>query len=69
LFRFRDSAHWIEVFSQYFGPIMRVLANVPEPKRSEFLEELDGILNRFNKSGDDTLVVSADYLEVVAVKG
>ncbi|HWA14620.1 MAG TPA: class I SAM-dependent methyltransferase [Burkholderiales bacterium] len=68
LFRYRSSAHWIDVFSRYFGPIMRVLANVPEPKRGEFLRELDDTLNRFNKSGDGTLVVSADYLEVVAVK-
>jgi ubiquinone/menaquinone biosynthesis C-methylase UbiE len=68
LFRYRDSAHWIEVFSRYFGPVMRVLANVPEPKRGEFLRELDDTLNRFNKSGDGTLVVSAEYLEVVAVK-
>jgi len=32
------------------------------------LEELDGALNRFNRSGDDTLMVSADYLEVVMTK-
>lgn len=68
LFRYRDSAHWIEVFSRYFGPVMRVLANVPEPKRGEFLRELDDTLNRFNKSGDGTLVVSAEYLEVVVTK-
>lgn len=68
LFRYNSSAHWIEVFSKYFGPVMRVLANVEEPKRGEFLEELDATLNRFNKSGDDTLMVSADYLEVVITK-
>ncbi|HYJ18009.1 MAG TPA: class I SAM-dependent methyltransferase [Burkholderiales bacterium] len=68
LFRYQDSQHWIRVFSTYFGPIMRALATLQEPRRAEFLKELDDILNRFNKSGDDTLVVSADYLEVVAVK-
>lgn len=68
LFRYRDSSHWIQVFSTYFGPIMRVLDNLQEPRRAEFLGELDDTLNRFNKSGDDTLVVSADYLEVVMTK-
>lgn len=68
LFRYQDSKHWIRVFSTYFGPIMRVLANLEEPKRGAFLQELDETLNRFNKSGDSTLMVSADYLEVVAVK-
>jgi len=68
LFRYQDSQHWIRVFSTYFGPIMRALATLQEPKRAEFLKELDDILNRFNKSGDDTLVVSADYLEVVLTR-
>ena len=68
LFRYQDSQHWIRVFSTYFGPIMRALDNLQDPKRAEFLKELDDILNRFNKSGDDTLVVSADYLEVVVTK-
>ena len=68
LFRYRDSAHWIEVFRTYFGPIMRVLETLDVKQRGEFLTELDDTLNRFNRSGDDTLVVSADYLEVVMTK-
>jgi len=65
LFRFRDNHHWIEVFSRWFGPIMRVLAALDTHERGEFLRELGGILSRFNRSGDETLMVSADYLEVV----
>lgn len=68
LFRYRDSAHWIEVFRTYFGPIIRTLEALDEKRRGEFLKELDDTLNRFNRSGDDTLVVSADYLEVVMTK-
>lgn len=68
LFRYLDSKHWIRVFSTYFGPIMRVLEKVEEPGRSEFLRELDALLNRFNVSGDQTLVTSAEYLEVVVTK-
>jgi SAM-dependent methyltransferase len=65
LFRFRSSAHWIEVFSRYFGPIIRVRETLDDARRKDFLAELDATLNRFNKSGDGTLMVSADYLEVV----
>lgn len=68
LFRYLDSKHWIRVFSTYFGPIMRVLEKLEEPQRAAFLKELDETLNRFNKSGDGTLMVSADYLEVVLKK-
>ncbi len=68
LFRYRDSGHWIDVFRTYFGPIIRTLEVLDEKRRGEFLEELDGTLNRFNRSGDDTLMVAADYLEVVMTK-
>ena len=68
LFRYRTSAHWIEVFRTYFGPIIRTLEVLEEKRRSEFLKELDDTLKRFNRSTDDTLVVSADYLEVVMTK-
>lgn len=67
-FRFRDSAHWIEVFRTYFGPVMRTLEALDDARRATYLSELDAILNRFNRSGDDTLVVNAEYLEVVMVK-
>jgi SAM-dependent methyltransferase len=68
LFRYRSSAHWIEVFSTYFGPVMRTLEALDEQRRRAYLADLDATLNRFNGSGDDTLMVSADYLEVVMTK-
>jgi ubiquinone/menaquinone biosynthesis C-methylase UbiE len=68
LFRYRSAEHWIEVFRTYFGPIMRALENLDEQRRRSYLAELDATLRRFNRSGDDTLELSADYLEVVMVK-
>jgi len=68
LFRFRSSRHWIEVFSTYFGPIMRTLETLDGQRRASYLADLESVLQRFNRSGDDTLVVSADYLEVVMTK-
>jgi len=67
LFRYKSSRHWIEVFSTYFGPIIRALETLDGERRKSYLKELDDTLNRFNRSGDDTLMVSADYLEVVIV--
>jgi hypothetical protein len=65
LFRFHDNQHWIDVFSQWFGPIIRVREALDDAQEARFLGELDDILSRFNRSGDNTLMVSADYLEVV----
>jgi SAM-dependent methyltransferase len=68
LFRYRSSRHWIEVFSTYFGPVMRTLEALDETRRRAYLDDLDATLNRFNGSGDDSLVVRADYLEVVMTR-
>jgi hypothetical protein len=39
------------------------------PAERESLEgELVDLVNRFNRSGDGTMVVPSDYLEVVAVR-
>ena len=68
LFRYRDNAHWIDVFRTSFGPVMNVLQQLEEKGSGDFLRDLDATLTRFNVSGDDTLMVSADYLEVVIEK-
>jgi SAM-dependent methyltransferase len=68
LFRYRSSAHWIEVFGGCFGPIMFALETLNAGSREAFLAELNDTLNLFNRSGDDTLMVSADYLEVVMTR-
>lgn len=67
LFRYKSSQHWIEVFGKYFGPIIKALQTLNGERRQTYLKELDDTLSRFNRSGDDTLMVSADYLEVVMV--
>jgi len=67
LFRYRSAQHWIEVFSTYFGPVMRTLEALDAAGRRAFLGELESLLQHFNHSADNTLMVSSDYLEVVMV--
>lgn len=68
LFRYRSNQHWIDVFRTHFGPIMATLAALDDDQRRAYLTDLDGILTRFDRAQDGTLLVSADYLEVVMVK-
>jgi len=68
LFRYRSPEHWIDVFRTYFGPIMRTLENLDAERRQAYLTDLDALMRRFNRSQDGTLVLAADYLEVVMVR-
>ena len=38
-------------------------------RKESLTDDLAALVNRFNRSGDGTMVVPSDYLEVVAIKG
>ena len=67
-FRFNDTAHWIDTFSTYFGPLISVLNNLSDEQRKRLIDGLHSVLEEFNCSEDDTLVVGAEYLELVILK-
>jgi hypothetical protein len=70
-FRFRSAEHWLEFFRSYYGPTAKAFEAL-EARRDGTSEEYErGILEliaRFNRSGDDTMVVPSEYLEIVAVR-
>jgi len=64
-FRYRDAAHWMEVFRTYYGPVHKAFLAL-EPEAQGRLERgMLELLNRFDRGGGTGLVVSSDYLEVV----
>jgi SAM-dependent methyltransferase len=68
VFRYRSPAHWLEVFRTYYGPVHKAFAAL-EPARQAALEgDMMELMGRLNRSGDRTLVVPSDYLEVVIAK-
>jgi hypothetical protein len=68
VFRYRSPAHWIEVFSTTFGPVMKALEALDDPGRERLRLELHRVIGEFNKATDGTMVVPSEYLEVVATK-
>lgn len=68
LFRSRSARHWIDFFRTHFGPMIKVLETLDGAGRRQFTAEAEGVLERFNRSGDATLVAGAEYLEVVALR-
>ena len=68
VFREYSAESWIESFRNYYGPIHMAFANLSEPDRIVLQQALLGLLETFNRGGRDSLVVPADYLEVVIVR-
>ncbi|HEX7112270.1 MAG TPA: methyltransferase domain-containing protein [Mizugakiibacter sp.] len=65
VFRYRSPAHWIEVFRTYYGPINKTYAALDAERQAAFTGDLMELLQRHNHSGDGTLVLPSEYLEVV----
>jgi ubiquinone/menaquinone biosynthesis C-methylase UbiE len=65
VFRFKSPKHWVEVFRNYYGPVVKAFAAI-DPTAQEALEaDLLALLDKFNVAKDGTLVVPSEYLEVI----
>jgi ubiquinone/menaquinone biosynthesis C-methylase UbiE len=67
--RYRSPAHFIEVFSTYYGPVLKALAALDEQKGGALVADLTALIARFNCADDGTMVVPSEYLEIVVTRG
>jgi len=65
VFRYRSPAHWIEVFRTYYGPMNKTYAALDAEKQAAFTRDLLALMESSNRSGDATLVLPSEYLEVL----
>ncbi len=68
VFRYKSPAHWIEVFRNYYGPVVKTFAAIDPAAREALTADLHVLIGRFNTAADGTLVVPGEYLEVVITK-
>lgn len=68
MFRYRDAAHFIDVFTTYYGPMLKAVTALDGSKRPAMLADIETLIARSNRAADGTMVVPGEYLEVVIVK-
>lgn len=68
VFRYRSPEHWLDVFKTYYGPILKAYAALQPAAQAELTRDLLSLVDRFNRSGDGTMVVPGEYLEVVVTR-
>ena len=56
------------MFRTWYGPVHKAFAGLPPDGQRRLEQDLIGLIKDFNTSGDSTMVVPAEYLEVVIVK-
>ena len=67
-FRYRSPEHFLDVFKTYYGPVLKAFAALEPAKQEELHNDLHALIVRMNRSGDGTMVVPSEYLEVVITK-
>ena len=65
VFRYRSPAHFIDVFRTYYGPMNKTFGALDAEKQASFHQDLLTLIESRNRSGDSTLVLPSEYLEVV----
>ncbi len=67
-FRYRSPEHFLDVFKTFYGPVLKAFAALDATSQQNLHNDLYALIVRMNKSGDATMVVPSEYLEVVITK-
>ncbi len=67
-FRYSSAAHWLQMFRDFYGPLHRAIDTLGPDGALALEQELMAMLERANTGGGASLVVPAEYLEVVITK-
>jgi ubiquinone/menaquinone biosynthesis C-methylase UbiE len=67
-FRYLSPQHFIDIFRTYYGPMNKTFGALDAAGQTAFANDLLELMARGNRSGDSTLVLPSEYLEVVVEK-
>jgi ubiquinone/menaquinone biosynthesis C-methylase UbiE len=68
IFRYKSPMHWVEIFRDYYGPVLKAFAAIDADARKSLEADLFALLDEFNTAKDGTLVAPSEYLQVVIAK-
>jgi ubiquinone/menaquinone biosynthesis C-methylase UbiE len=68
VFRYRTPEHWLKVFKSYYGPVLKTFAALEAPAQAALQSDLMMLIDQFNRSGDRSMVVPSEYLEIVVTR-
>ena len=67
-FRYRSASHWVQVFRDFYGPTHKAFASLDAQGQQALEDDITALLQQMNTAGAASLVVPAEYLEVVINK-
>ena len=68
VFRYRSPEHFLDIFRSYYGPVLKAFAALDTAKQDGLQRDLLALIATMNRSGDRTMVLPSEYLEVIVTK-
>ena len=68
VFRYRSPEHWLEVFKTFYGPVLKTFAALQPGAQAALQRDVMAVIDQFNRSGDGSMVVPSEYLEIVITR-
>ena len=67
-FRYLSAQHFLKTFRAYYGPALKAFEALDAADREALARDIVDLVGRLNTSGDETMVVPGEYLEVIITK-
>jgi SAM-dependent methyltransferase len=68
IFRYRSPQHFLGLFREFYGPVLKTFEALDHAGRVTLSRDIVDLIGRFNRSGDASMVVPSEYLEVVVTR-
>ena len=68
VFRYRSPEHFLEIFKNYYGPMLKAFAALDAANQQGLRDDLLALIGRMNRAEDGTMVVPSEYLEIVITR-
>jgi SAM-dependent methyltransferase len=67
-FRYKSTAHFLEVFRTFYGPVHKAFLSLEEDGRTALQNDLTTLMESVNTASDGTLTIPGIYAEVIVLK-
>jgi len=68
MFRYRSPEHFLEIFKNYYGPMLKAFAALDAANQQGLRADLLALIGRMNRAEDGTMIVPSEYLEIVITR-
>ena len=66
IFRYPSVDHYLGILREHLGPTRETFRSLDPEGRESLTRDVVNLIGRFNRSGDETVILPSDYVEVVA---